>query len=208
MATLTKFLENDNTKLVDQAKWAIFSFGRYNPPTRGHGKLIATVTALAEQVGGDHFIIPSRTIDLPLKTTGKINPKTSKNPLPFEIKVAFMRTLFPNANIVENAPNNPWMIPEWLGEQGYTDLKMVVGSDQINDFTRLSESVSSLFNSFEIVSAGVRNPDASDVTGMSATKARAAALINDIGAFRVATGWNGDVAEKLMEATRISMGAV
>lgn len=117
-----------------------------------------------------------------------------------------MRSLFPDANIVEDAPTNPWDVPEWLGNAGYTDIKMVIGDDQLDDFSRLVESASKHFNSFEVVSAGFRNPDASDVTGMSATKARAAALVNDIGKFRVATGWSGEMAERLMEATRLSMG--
>jgi len=204
MTTLKKFLENPQVDLTAD-RVAVFTFGRFNPPTKGHGQLIETVISLSK--GGDHFIFPSHTVDKPLKKTGRINPDTSKNPLPFDVKVAFMRQLFPLANIVEDGPTNPWNVPEWLGEQGYTDIKMVVGADQIDDFSRLVESASKYFNSFEIVSAGIRNPDASDLTGMSATKARSAALLEDIGKFRVATGWSGEVAEKLMEATRISMGA-
>lgn len=207
MTSLKSFLEQEEITYVDEPKTAIFTFGRFNPPTKGHGKLIETVVRLAEEMGGDHFIIPSHTVDKPLLKTGRPNPKTSKNPLPYDVKVAFMRTLFPNANITEDAPNNPWIIPDWLREAGYTDIRVVVGIDQVEDFNRLVESTSMFFNSFEVVSAGFRNPDASDVTGMSATKARQAALLEDIGKFRAATGWSGEKATRLMEATRISMGA-
>lgn len=206
MTTLKGFLDQQQVEYFGEPKVAVFTFGRFNPPTKGHGKLIETVVRLAEELGGTHFIIPSQTVDTPLKKTGMPNPETSKNPLPYDVKLAFMRSLFPNANITEDAPNNPWNIPEWLGNAGYTDIRMVVGEDQVEDFSRLVESASKYFNSFEIVSAGFRNPDASDVTGMSATKARKAALLEDIGKFRVATGWSGEIAERLMEATRISMG--
>lgn len=207
MTTLKSFLEQQEVSYIGEPKAVVFTVGRFNPPTKGHKKLIDTVLSLAESAGADSMIIPTKTVDRPLKKTGKPNPLASKNPLPFEIKVAFMRELFPDVNITEDAPSNPWDIPEWLAEAGYTDIKMVVGSDQIDDFTRLVESSAPHFNSFEIVNAGVRNPDASDITGMSATKAREAARLHDIGKFRAATGWSGFVAERLMEATRVSMGA-
>jgi hypothetical protein len=207
MTTLKKFLEKPNVDFT-ASKHAVFTFGRFNPPTKGHGHLIDSVKSLAEDFDGDHFIFPSHAIDKPLKRTGRVNPESSKNPLPLDVKIGFMRQVFPDTNIVEDGPKNPWDVPEWLGERGYTDIKMIVGDDQIADFKRLVESTSKHFNSFEVFSAGIRNPDASDVTGMSATKARQAALTKDIGKFRVATGWSGETAEKLMEATRICMGAV
>lgn len=188
------------------AKVAVFAIGRFNPPTQGHMKLINAVQKLAEMRNGDHFIFPSHSVDRPSKRTGKVNPNASKNPLPFDIKLGFMREMFPGANIVEDGPSNPWDLPKWLGDRGYTDIIMVAGSDQMNDFTRLAESAKQYFNGFDVVNAGIRNPDASDWTGMSATKARQAALLGDIGKFRAATGWSGEQAQRLMEATRICMG--
>ena len=192
---------------LSEDKNVVFTFGRFNPPTKGHQRVIDLVQEIAEQQHGDHMILVSQSVDKPPKRTGRLNPLTSKNPLPYDVKLAFLKQMFPTVNIVENAPSNPWDVPEWLANAGYVNVTMVVGSDQMEDFSRLVESSAGIFNNFQLVSSGIRNPDASGVSGMSATKAREAARLNDIGKFRVATGWSGEFAERLMEATRISMGS-
>ena len=51
-----------------------------------------------------------------------------------------------------------------------------------------------------------RDPDAEGVSGMSGTKAREAAISGDIGKFRAATGWDGEIASLLMKAVRDGLG--
>lgn len=180
----------------DGKKVAVFTFGRFGPPTKGHERLILSTIKEAERLNADHFIFPSQT-------TGK------KNPLPFDVKVSFMKTLFPSANIVvDRAIKNPFDTLEWFDKRGYTDLVFVVGSDRVNEFeTRLKKYAIDLFSSIEIVNAGARDPDGEGISGMSATKARAAASDNNIAKFRAATGWGGDVSIDLMKAVRKGMGA-
>ena len=182
-----------------ESKRAVFTFGRFNPPTKGHEKLINAVVRTAGS--DDHFIFPSHTKDV---TKPKGSPTKNKNPIDSKTKVNFMQHMFPQANIVFNEElRSPFHILPFLGEQGYTDLVMVVGSDRVPEFQKRMDKATEYFDSFEVVSAGARDPDSDDaVSAMSATKAREAALENDIAAFRVATGWDGDMSRQLMDAVQ------
>lgn len=175
-------------------KVAVFTFGRMNPPTAGHKKVIDKVMHLGSE--GDHIVFLSQTQD------------KKKNPLDWKTKVAFVKEMFPGIKVA-NAPEakSPFQALEWLEKQGYTDVKVVVGSDRVEEFTtRMTPYAKDMFNSFEVVNAGSRDPDAEGVSGMSATKAREAAVAGDEAKFRAATGWHGDLATKLMRAVRKGMG--
>lgn len=190
MSTLANYLQ-----VIDRAEapqhTAVFYIGEMNPPTAAHGKLISKAVALAEEVDGDHFVIP-----------------VQDSSFPSDVKMAFMREMFPHANIVEDVNfASSWNVPEWLAEQGYTDIYAVVGSDDLEDTSRLMETFTGYFDKFEAVTIDQRNPD-NDVVGMNSVRARHAAQANDIGAFRVATGWTGERAARLMEVMRITMGMV
>lgn len=178
-----------------EQKLAIITFGRFNPPTRGHKKLVDAVQTIAEDRGGDAFIFPSPSYD------------QKKNPLPFEQKVAFMRAVFPTARIVaKDEIKNPFQAVGYLSDLGYTDIVLVVGSDRVDEFRRRFDKSYEFFDSFEVVSAGERDPDKEGISGMSGTKAREAAISGDVGKFRAATGWEGDIAYKMMQAVRAGMG--
>ena len=203
-------------KLIDQylaestdtlpKKRGVLVFGRFNPPTTGHGKLIEKVIEVAGD--DDHFIFPSPTVDKPSKKLGRVDPEKSKNPLPYESKVRIMRELFPDANVVQNPEvTSLFHAMGYMRDNGYTDVILVAGSDRVPGYqARLEEPMSESFQTFEIVSAGIRDPDGEGTVGMSATKARDAARKNDLGMFRAATGWKGMIAEQLMKAVRGSMG--
>lgn len=177
------------------AKVAVFTFGRFNPPTRGHAKLIATVERIAKEINGDPFVFVSRSHD------------RDKNPLTFEDKLLFMRKMFPNTNVIENDQiKNPFNASGYLGSHlKYTDVVLVAGSDRVSEYEKRFTNPDKYFDSFKVVSAGERDPDSDDIIGMSGTKARSAAVRNDLGAFRAATGWNGEASLELMRAVQRGM---
>lgn len=173
-----------------EPKSAVFTFGRFNPPTKGHAKLITAVETIAKQKSADSFIFLSRSQD------------KDKNPLSPHDKLVFMRILFPDSNIIENEQiKNPFNAAGYLGSHlKYTDITMVAGSDRIDSYKRSFNNPDKYFDTFNIISAGERDPDADSVIGMSGTKARQAAKKNDLGLFYAATGWDGDIALQLMRA--------
>tara|TARA_R110001606_G_scaffold389229_1_gene555166 strand:+ start:1264 stop:2868 length:1605 start_codon:yes stop_codon:yes gene_type:complete len=156
-----------------KVKEIVFTFGRFNPPTTGHGKLISKVAKIAK--GNQYRIYSSQSSD----------PK--KNPLTYKEKIRVMRKMFPKhgRNIIEDKNAKTAMhIASILHDQGFTKITMVVGSDRISDFSKLLKKYNGVegrhgFYDFKdgisIASAGERDSDSDDVSGMSASKMRAAA---------------------------------
>jgi nicotinic acid mononucleotide adenylyltransferase/predicted ABC-type ATPase len=145
-------------------KPATFTFGRFNPPTTGHKKLVDAVMDHAKKTGGEHYIFPSHTQD------------HKKNPLSHQQKVHFMKHLFPKANVVDH-PEVKTAIHavKHLASKGHKHITMVVGSDRVDEFHKLLHS----YNGKEyhvphlhVISAGHRDPDAEGTEGMSASKQR------------------------------------
>jgi len=151
-------------------KSVAFAFGRFNPPTIGHEKLINKVKS---QPTNDYKIYLSRSED----------PK--KNPLSPRDKLSIMKKLFPShaRNIEINATNMVLDLATDLYKKGYTDLTMVAGSDRVREFETILKKYNGVksrhgmydFENIKVVSAGERDPDAEGATGMSASKMRAAA---------------------------------
>lgn len=167
--------------LTEERKEIYFVFGRFNPPTIGHEKLFDTLKRKAGRA--DYRIYASQSQD----------PK--KNPLKFKEKVKFLRKMFPKyaRNIMADSDVRTVLdIAVKLYERGYTRIVMVAGSDRIKEFTNLLTKYNDVksrhgYYNFEdgitIISAGDRDPDLDDVSGMSASKMRAAAAAGDIQAF-------------------------
>ena len=167
--------------LTEERKEIYFVFGRFNPPTIGHEKLFDTLKRKAGRA--DYRIYASQSQD----------PK--KNPLKFKEKVKFLRKMFPKyaRNIMADSDVRTVLdIAVKLYERGYTRIVMVAGSDRIKEFTNLLTKYNDVksrhgYYNFEdgitIISAGDRDPDNDDVSGMSASKMRAAAAAGDIQAF-------------------------
>lgn len=200
MQTLKFIYEAGNTpKSQLDIKKAVFAFGRFNPPTKGHKKLLDKVKSIAGS--NDFFVFPSNVKDT------KMNPTKNKNPLDIDTKLRFLKRLFPEINFVRSNVRTPFEAFEWLVEHGYGDITFVVGSDRVDEFTkRMKPFADKYINNFTIVNAGTRDPDATDAAGMSGTKAREAALANDIGKFRAATGWSGEIVHQLMDAVKNGLG--
>ena len=146
-------------------KTCYFTFGRFNPPTIGHEKLIR---AVEKNAGSDDYLIyPSQTFKKP------------KNPLPYDYKVETMKKMFPWAKIETAACCNTIIkVAQDMMMKDYSDIVMVVGSDRVADFDKLlnkQNTIDYTFNTIKVVSAGERDPDADGAAGMSASKMREAA---------------------------------
>ena len=185
--------------LQEAPKTVAFTFGRFNPPTIGHEKLC---DAVRRANPSDYKIYASQSQ----------NPK--KDPLQYAKKIAYMRQSFPKhkKNIVVSRARNVFEILVELNN--YENLIMVVGSDRVKEFDMLIKKYNGVasrhgfyeFKNVEVLSAGERDPDAEGVTGMSASKMRAAAADSDFDSFKLGTPLNDTQAKKLYFDVRKSMG--
>tara|TARA_B100001094_G_scaffold331229_1_gene398861 strand:+ start:2867 stop:3979 length:1113 start_codon:yes stop_codon:yes gene_type:complete len=193
--------EPDNAPPVEKTKGALtIGFGRFNPPTTGHEKLINNIRATAGQ--GEYKIYPSHSED----------PK--KNPLDSITKVEFMKTMFPDHanNIVHDTKMRTiFDVLKGAHNDGHTEVNIVVGADRQAEFENLANKYNGKLYSFEkinVISAGARDPDSEGVEGMSASKMRKAAAEGDFETF--ASGLPGTVkpkdAETMFLTVRQRMG--
>jgi len=185
-----------NELLEPNAKKAVFTFGRFNPPTKGHARLMDVVKNASS--GADHYVFTGRTND----------PK--KNPLQYKDKITFLRAMFPHMNIMDDPSiRTPWEALEELGKQ-YDEVVMVVGSDRKQDFEQQMRPYLKDFGieKFSIVSSGERDADATDVSGVSASKARALAKAGDFKTFSQTIDGGEKLKQQLYNKVRQGMGIV
>ena len=161
---------------VEKTKGTLtIAFGRFNPPTTGHEKLLDTVAKSSDD--GDYVIVPSRSQD----------PK--KNPLDTDTKVSIMRQMFPqHSERIVNDPQNRTIfdVLKKAHMDGYANVRIVGGADRQKEFDKLVNNYNGKmyqFDNVEVRSAGDRDPDSDDVEGMSASKQRKAAAENNFDAF-------------------------
>ena len=176
------------------------AFGRFNPPTVGHGKLLAAAKKAAG--GEDLKIYPSRSQD------------SKKNPLDPDMKISFMKKMF--SDYSENIVNDDEMrsifnVLTTASEQGYRSVNIVVGSDRQAEFENLAQKYNGELYDFDlirVISAGVRDADAEGVEGMSASKMRKAVVDDDFDSFRRGTPKELDDGDTtaLFNAVRQGMG--
>ena len=151
------------------------AFGRFNPPTTGHEKLLNQVAKSSDE--DDYIIVPSRSQD------------AKKNPLDADSKVGVMRQMFPkHSEKIVNDPANRTIfdVLKKAHNDGYAGVRVVGGADRQKEFDKLVNTYNGKlyqFDKVEVVSAGDRDPDADDVTGMSASKQRKAAAEGDLKSF-------------------------
>ena len=177
-----------------QKKVAVAAFGRMNPPTIGHEKLVEKVKSFE----GDHYIFLSQTV----------NPKD--NPLPFDVKLEFAKKFFPGVNVGHPSVRTPIQMLQMLEKLGYTDVIYVAGSDRVASFDKLFNDYNGKeynFNSITVENAGERDPDADGAEGMSASKMRAAAAAGDFEAFAQGVP-KPALAQKMYDAVRKNLRGV
>ena len=162
---------------VEKTKGTLtIAFGRFNPPTIGHEKLLDTVAASSDD--GDYIVVPSRSQD------------TKKNPLDPESKVSTMKAMFPNhSDKIVDDPNNRTIfdVLKKAHSDGYAGVRLVVGGDRQKEFDKLTSTYNGKlydFDNLEVQSAGDRDDDSEDpIQAMSATVQRKLAADGDFEAF-------------------------
>ena len=193
-------------QILNEAKFNhTFTFGRFNPPTIGHEKLIMKV-AKTSSGSKDYSIFASQS------------QSPAKDPLPYALKVAYMRKIFKkhSRNIIADTKiRNVFDIAVRLHGQGYKSITMIAGSDRVKEFERLLNQYNGVegkkhgyygFDEIRVISAGERDPDAEGVEGMSASKMRAAATANSFDIFKQGVASDETTARKLFNDVRKYMG--
>ena len=153
------------------------AFGRFNPPTAGHEKLLSAARKAA--AGGSLKIYPSRSQD----------PK--KNPLDPDMKISYMKKIFPDYEeeiINDSEMKTIFDVLTTAFEDGYKNVNIIVGADRQAEFENLATKYNGElydFDNIRVISAGVRDADAGGVEGMSASKLRKAVSDDDFKSFKM-----------------------
>lgn len=193
------------SEYISEAKNEItITFGRLNPPTIGHLKLLDSVSKTAS--GGLYRVYVSQSQD------------RKKNPLEYTQKVKYIRKMFPRharSVILDKSIRNIFDVLTKLYKDGFTQVNMVVGSDRVSEFEKLTNKYNGIkgrhgFYNFEggvnVISAGERDPDAEGVAGMSASKMRSAAAANDFQTFSKGLPSGFSEGKELFNDVRKGMG--
>ena len=191
--------------LVEEERTVFFTFGRMNPPTIGHEKLM---NELAKKSGKHSY-----RVYLSQSTDNK------KNPLDFRYKVKTVRKFFPKHArqvMLDKKVRNVFDAVTEIYNDGYKNVSMVVGSDRVNEFKTLLNKYNGKkgrhglynFNKINVISAGDRDPDADDVSGMSASKMRKLASDGDFTQFSqgLPRSVSNNEAKKVYNEVRRGMG--
>ena len=161
---------------------AVFTFGRFNPPTTGHGKLLDALAKQAKKNGAPYYVFASHS------------ENAKKDPLPYVKKVAYMKKMFPKhaRSIFVDKARQVFEVAVSLYNKGHKSVVMVVGSERVAEFDGLLKKYNKMegrhgyyeFEDIQVISAGERDPDSEGVSGMSASKMRAAAMTDDYDSFK------------------------
>lgn len=182
------------------SKTVVFAFGRFNPPTTGHQLLVQFVKKLASQNRAEHVIYASRSQD------------AKKNPLSVERKIHYLNLMFPGTNFKgANDQERTFVEAAKALNKRYKNLIMVAGSDRVADYEKVLNKYNGVefhFDSIKVVSAGERDPDADDASGMSASKMRSLAAKGDFKEFKrgLPSTMRDIDAKRLMNDVREGMG--
>lgn len=173
---------------------AVFAFGRMNPPTAGHEKLVKKVEQVARGKGSP-FIFLTHSQD------------KKKNPLTQNQKLRFAKDAF--GPMVKAAPGKTLIDVMKSLQSTYNKVIMVAGSDRVQEFKTLLNKYNNKefhFDDIQVVSAGERDPDADGATGMSATKMRQAAIDNKFSEFKKGLPSRLSKGDQLFKAVRKGLG--
>ena len=184
---------------------AVFTFGRFNPPTTGHEKLIdALAKQQSKNAGSMMYVYPSHS------------QNAKKDPLPHTLKIAYMRKMFPKykSNVIVSKSRTALEAAVELHKKGHRSIVMVVGSDRVTEFNTLLNKYNGVdskhgfygFDDIKVVSAGERDPDSEGVSGMSASKMRAAAADGNFDLFKTGVPSTFKDSLKLYNDVRKNLG--
>ena len=132
---------------VEKTKGTLtIAFGRFNPPTTGHEKLLDTVASSSDE--GDYIIVPSRSQD------------KKKNPLDPDTKVEIMKQMYPgHSGKIVNDPGNRTIfdVLKRAHTDGYAGVRILGGADRVKEFEKLANDYNGKlynFDNVEVLSAG------------------------------------------------------
>ena len=176
------------------------AFGRFNPPTVGHEKLLNRVKSVAGK--GEYAIYPSRSND----------PK--KNPLDPEEKISYMQQMFPkHSERIVNDPESKTIfdVLKKSNAAGARSINIVVGADRLKEFENLANKYNGELYDYDrirVISAGERDAESEGVEGMSASKLRKAVASDDFESFSkgLPKGFGDENMKKLYSSLKKSMG--
>jgi len=198
MKSYTQFLTEAKNEKV-----AVVTFGRMNPPTIGHQKLVDNVLRVARQNKGEPMVFLSHT------------QKKDKDPLDYNTKIKIASKAFGKV-VKKDSVNNPFDVVYKMRDEGYTHVFFVAGSDRVPQYNAMfkkysghSDPEKDIGVELQVVSAGDRDPDSDNAEGMSASKMRAFAMENDYSHFVLGSPEKlrePDV-KKMFIAVRKAMGA-
>jgi hypothetical protein len=154
-------------------KKAVFAYGRYNPPTTGHEKLVEKVREVGKREGADMFLVPTHTQD------------NKKNPLDVDERIEILNQMAPDIEVLKSGKTLIETLKS-LQDRGYNSIIHIAGSDRIGEFEALIEKYNGktdrlgnivfYFKEYKLESSGERDPDSDGVEGMSASKLRSLAI--------------------------------
>lgn len=167
--------------MENKEKHSVLAFGRLQPPTVGHEKLIDKVKEVAKAHNASHHVVLSHSQD------------SKKNPLSPEQKLKHAKRAFPGTNLSVSNKEHPTFLDQAakLHKQGVTHLHMVGGSDRVEEYHKklhqyngTHEGALYNFKKITVHSAGERDPSAGGTKGMSASKMRDHAASGNFHEFR------------------------
>ena len=153
---------------------AVMTFGRMNPPTTGHEKLIHATHKVARKMGTKAHIVLSHSHD------------KKNNPLPQKHKINYVKKIHPGVHVTGSDKQNPSFLhhAKKLHQAGHDHLHVVAGSDRTGEYHKILHKYNGHkdhynFKSITVHSAGQRDPDSHGTAGISGTKMRAHAHAGD-----------------------------
>jgi len=202
MKSFLEIIEEETGK----EKHAVMAFGRMNPPTTGHLKLIDKVREVASKHKTKPTVVVSHSQD------------AKKNPLSGDQKVKHLKRYSPGTHFETSSKEHPTIMHHAakLHAQGADHLHVIAGSDRVKEMHSLLHKYNGVkaghghynFKKITVHSAGHRDPDAEGAEGMSGTKMREHAKNNDFSSFRqgVPHHVKDEHARELMKDVRKGMG--
>jgi len=191
MKSFKQFCEKSLTN--DRLKTVVVSFGRMNPPTLGHLKLMNAIVTTAKKYNGEAQLYLSHSQD------------SKKNPIDYNTKLKFVKKLAPSGlKVVDSPVINIFQLMKILLKT-YQRIIIVTGSDNISEYQGIAQFHAKDDIEVEVVSAGERDPDADGAEGMSATKMRQAVINNDYKSFKMGTGLNDRDSQELFYTVKKGM---
>jgi 5'(3')-deoxyribonucleotidase/phosphopantetheine adenylyltransferase len=190
----------------DDQSTAVFAFGRFNPPTKGHEKLIQTVRSVAQRMDAKPYVFVTQSQD-------------KKNPLSQKERIDYIKSTgrFNDIEIGDVSVKTIVQALQKLMNEGRTRVVIVAGSDRVdyfknflNTYNKKNDKAGNLvfdFDYVDAVSSGERDPDAEGVAGFSASQARALAANDDYEGFkRVAMDNSEDQIQAIFSAVQSKIG--